>query len=101
MSKNSKFWKYISTQVLLISKFEVADSTQGISFVMKLESDFNTYLSNWTFYLNLLEYYVTFGSEVTKLENIFTKDLLISEFNVTDSTLASTFRQKWFLQQTY
>ena len=68
---------------------------------MKLESDFNTYVSNWTFDLNLLEYYVTFGSEVTKLENIFTKDLLISEFNVTDSTLASTFRQKWFLQQTY
>ena len=50
-----------------MSKFEVADSTQGISFDMKLESDFNTYLSNWTVYLNLLEYYVTFGSEVAKL----------------------------------
>ena len=84
-----------------MSKFEVADSTQGISFVMKLESDFNTYLSNWTFYLNLLEYYATFGSEITKFENVFTKVLLISEFKVTDSTLASTFRQKWSLQQTY
>lgn len=28
---------------------------------------------------------MTFGSEVTKLENTFTKDLLISEFKVTDS----------------
>ena len=47
---------------------------------MKLESDFNTYLSNWTFYLNLLEYYATFGSEITKFENVFTKVLLIFEF---------------------